>query len=71
MCANNNFGMIAAQIQHTIQEFKPLSKACNPMVKEMVKKTLELTQKKKNLLYSACKLFPFSNISGINNEQLL
>lgn len=41
-CVNNNFGMIAAQIQHTIQELKPLSRACNPLVKEMVNKTLEL-----------------------------
>ena len=47
MCANNNFGMIAAQIQHTIQELKPLSRACNPVVNEMVKKTLELLTQKK------------------------
>ena len=47
MCANNNFGMIAALIQHTIQEFKPLSRACNPVVKEMVKNTLDLLTQKK------------------------
>jgi len=46
-CANNNFGMIAAQIQHTIQELKPLSRACNPLVKEIVNKTLELLVQKK------------------------
>ena len=47
MCANNNFGMIGALIQHTIQEFKPLSRACNPVVKEMVKNTLDLLTQKK------------------------
>jgi len=41
-CAANNFGILAMQIKDTILDLKPLSNACNPVVNEMVNKTLEL-----------------------------
>ena len=41
-CATNNFGILAMQIKDTILDLKPLSNACNPVVNEMVNKTLEL-----------------------------
>ena len=41
-CAANNFRILATQIQDTIVDLQPFTNACNPVVNEMVNKTLEL-----------------------------